>query len=176
MGTQLGKTISFSPYSSILENQVQSMFLKLVSENEIGNIIQKLKNKTSSGSDGISNKMLKIASSVIVTPISTLINRSFEAATFPPVLKIAKVIPIYKEGDSENFENYRPISSLPQVAKVFERAIYNRILDCVNKFQLLSPSQFGFRQKRRTVDAISGVMFRWKNSCLLCFLRFEESF
>ena len=81
------------------------MFLKPVSENEIGNIIQKLKNKSSSGSDGISNKMMKIASSVIGTPLTILKNRSFEAATFPPVLKIAKVILIYKEGDGENFEN-----------------------------------------------------------------------
>ena len=57
--------ISFTPYSSILENQVQSKFLKPVSENEIGNIIQKLKNERSTGSDGISNKMLNIVTTII---------------------------------------------------------------------------------------------------------------
>ena len=109
VGTKLEKAISFTPYSSILENQVQSKFLKPVSENEIGNIIQKLKNERSSGSDGISNKMLKLASSVNVTSLTILMNRSMERATFPHVLKIAKGIPIYKEGDSESFENYSPL-------------------------------------------------------------------
>ena len=69
-----------------------------------------------------------------------------------------KVIPIYKEGASIEFENYCPISLLPKIAKVFERLLYEKMMNYIRKYNLINAKQFGFRQKHKTVDAIASVI------------------
>ena len=96
------------------------MFLKTTDEHEILNILKSMKNKTSSGIDRISPKLLKNCAEYVVDLLTILINRSMAAGLFPDSLKLAKVIPIYKDGDREDFSNYRPVSVL---GKVYERVI-----------------------------------------------------
>ena len=142
----------------VIEKQLQSMYLRPTNEHEVTKIFHQLKNKTSTGPYGVSNKMVKLASSAIIPPITKLITRCFVDEQFPSSLKIAKVIPIYKDGESNLFENYRPISLLPPIAKVIERIIYNRMNEYIEKFDLLSANHFGFRKKHRTVDSIARVI------------------
>ena len=92
------------------------------------------------------------------------LHRCLEAEYFPPVLKVAKVIPIYEEGASNEFENYRPISLLPPIAEVFERLLYE-MMNYIRKYNLINAKQFGFRQKHKTVDAIASVIEEIR-SCL----------
>ncbi len=68
--------------------------------------------------------------------------------------KIAKIIPIFKSGDKNNMNNYRPISILPTLSKVLERTVYGRLSDYLKKFNILIASQFGFREKSTTSMAI----------------------
>ena len=68
-----------------------------------------MKSKTSSGHDNINSKLLKAVESCIVKPISTLINKSIETGIVPDIMKLAKVIPIYKAKNKDDFSNYRPI-------------------------------------------------------------------
>ena len=124
---------------------------------DVERTICNLPNKTSTGSDGMSNKILKLASPTVVPCLTQLINRCLKGKYFPPVLKVAKVIPIYK-GASNEFENYRPISLLPPIAEVFERLLYERMMDYIRKYKLINVKQFGFRQKHKTVDAIASVI------------------
>ena len=86
-------------------------------------IIDGLKPKSSTGVDNILNKLLKSAKTFIVAPLTIIINQMFQFGKFPDLLKISKVLPIYKKDDDSLFSNYRPISILPSVSKIFERAI-----------------------------------------------------
>lgn len=80
---------------------------------------------------------------------------SFQTGVFPKKMKIAKVIPLYKTGDKNNFTNYRPVSLLPQFSKILEKLYNSRLEKCIGKPNLLSDSQYGFRANRSTSHAIS---------------------
>ena len=69
-------------------------------------------------------------------------------------MKLAKITPIYKKGDEKIRSNYRPISSLPFLSKIYERCMTNRIVSFFNKFSLFNSHQFGFLKNRSTKDAI----------------------
>ena len=77
--------------------------------------------------------------------LSVLVNLSFETGVFPDVLKTAKVTPIHKKDSLMNYLNYRPISLLSAISKIYEKLIYTRIFDYLTKNNLISPKQFGFR-------------------------------
>ena len=80
-------------------------------------IIGNLKNKTSTGIDGISNQLLKSANNVLVKPITAIINQMVVTGIFPDNLKISKVIILYKAKDQTLLSNYRPIALLPSISK-----------------------------------------------------------
>ena len=82
----------------------------------------------------------------------------------PDSLKIAKVIPIHKKGKMNELCNYRPVSVLPALSKVYERLLYNRILEFVGKHEILSNHQFGFRKKYSTSHAINSLVNQFHDS------------
>ena len=76
---------------------------------------------------------------------------------FPDIYKIAQVIPLFKGGDKEDLNCYRPISLLPSIGKLFEKVISIRVTNYLNHFNLLSPHQFGFRENFSTEHAILDI-------------------
>ena len=86
-----------------------------------------LKNKDSQGNDMISNTLIKLMRHSIVYPLSVLINQSLFSGVFPDELKVGKVIPLFKKGDNDIFENYRPISILPSMSKYLKKL-------CISKY------------------------------------------
>ena len=86
-----------------------------------------------------------------------MINNSFISGIFPTPLKIARVVPIFKSGDRTNVTNYRPISMLSILSKIFENCIYSRLVTFFETNAILSDRQFGFRHGRSTADAILKV-------------------
>ena len=74
----------------------------------------------------------------------------FSHLIIPLELKSAKVIPLFKSGDHNNFNNYRPTSILPYFSKLIEKIVHNRLYDYFDKFNLLNSSQFGFRKNHST--------------------------
>ena len=155
VGPSLQKTIPPEPTIPTNKKQLQSMFLKPITETEVEKILLSFKSKVSTGPDNTSAKLIKLSFFAIVPTITKLINRCIHEGYFPSCLKIARVMPLYKDGDANVFENYRPISLLHPLAKIFERALYNRMVSYIKKFNLLSPNQFGFREKFKTVDALA---------------------
>ena len=132
IGTNLSQNIEQNngriSYSDYLDNPAASLFnFSSITEDDIISIITKFKNKTSSGHDGMSNKLLKSIKHEISKPLTIIINQSIATGVFPDALKIAKVKPLHKKGDKSCFNNYRPISLLPTISKVFERVIYSQI-------------------------------------------------
>ena len=89
--------------------------------------------------------------------LEILINNCLLNGIFPDQLKIAKVCPIFKEGDKNVFTNYRPISILPCLSKVFEKIISERLLSFIHKNNILTASQYGFRRNHSTLMAILKV-------------------
>ena len=90
-------------------------------------MIDKLAPKTCFGLDGLSSKLLKSIKSEVIKPIKIIINQMINTGIFPDKLKIAKIVPVCKKDDETKFTNYRPISLLPTISKIFERTIFKQL-------------------------------------------------
>ena len=148
VSTNLNGNISYKNYLKMPSKT--TCHLERVTTSDVESMIDKLKNKSSSGYDGISNTILKSIKSVIINPLTLIINQMVETGIFSDVLKISKGIPIYKKGDVSLLSNYRPISLLPTLSKIFERVIYNQLYNYFVDNSLLTEHQFGFRAKHST--------------------------
>lgn len=154
VGPKLASTIPQSNRTINIATQPQSLFFYKPSIEEISNIIHKMKNKASTSHDNISNKLLKIVNTTVAPYLLDLMNKCIDKGVFPNALKKAKVVPLHKGDDTENFSNYRPISLLSSISKVFEKIIYKRVFNYFTNFNIFYAKQFGFRAKHSTVDAI----------------------
>ena len=83
-----------------------------------------------------------------------LFNLAISTGVYPDNLKIAKVIPIFKKGNSTSVNNYRPISILSPINKIFEKILYSRLMTFIDKSKILYKYQFGFRKKHSTEQAL----------------------
>ena len=121
-----------------------------VDENDIRKIADKLDNKKSWGIDGISNIIMKSIINILNKAITIIINQMLETGVFPDKLKVAKVIPLFKKGDPTLLTNYRPISLLPSLSKIFEKVIYQQLYAYFENSNLFFKGQYGFRKGHST--------------------------
>lgn len=154
IGEQLASTIVHDPtenFTDYLTENITSTFeFSTVGETEISEIIGKLKPVSSCGYDDITPKLLKVLSPYLIRPLTLIINQSLKTGIFPNLLKIAKVIPIHKKDDKSVLSNYRPISLLPAISKIFEKVIHKQIQAYLTENNLLYAAQYGFRPKHST--------------------------
>jgi hypothetical protein len=142
-------------FTSYLPNHhAQSMFLDPVIPADIITLTKKFKPKTSFGADGVSTKLLTKTIDIIVDPITHIVNLTLESGIFPTDLKCAKVVPIHKSGDPCLLNNYRPISLLSSFSKIFERIMYNKIMNFLDANDILYRQQYGFRAKHSTIHPV----------------------
>ena len=132
-----------------------------VNETYIDNIINKLKNKSSCGYDNFSNKHIKYARNVLTKPLTLLINQCLQTGIYPSQLKMSRIKPLFKSGDKSLFSNYRPISLLPSLSKIFERVIFDQLLGYFTNNNLLCLDQFGFRPGHSTELAALRLVPKW---------------
>ena len=123
---------------------------KCITDNDTQRAIDKLENKSSSGHDGISNKLLKLLKIELSKSLTLIINQMITTGIFPDSFKISKITPLFKKGDVSMLSNYRPISLLPTISKIFERILYNQLYDYFNSNNLLAEEQYGFRTNHST--------------------------
>ena len=145
---------SFDTYLRTKQNS-RSIFFSPTDTHEILKIMSSLKSKKSTGHDNISANFIKQVQTNISLPLSILINKSLEHGYVPKMFKTAKVTPIYKAKDALEFTNYRPISLLPTISKILEKVVHKRLYNFLNSQGLLYPSQYGFRPKHSTIQAIA---------------------
>ena len=150
------RTINY--YLDNIPTNPNSMIMNPIGPDEIKQQITKLSNKTSSGYDGISNKLLKLLNSSISHPLSIIFNQSIQTGTYPDKMKLAEVIPLYKGKDSDEIINYWPISLLITMSKVIKKLIYQRTINFIEKNNILYNSQYGFRSKRSCEHAIQELV------------------
>ena len=127
----------------LTQSQCTCKFEK-IHKDDILKIINKM-DKSSSGYDMFSNKIIKAIKNEISKPLTLIINQMLESAIFPDGLKLAKIIPLYQKGNINSITNYRLISLLPTLSKVFERVICNQLYMYLDHNNLLSEQQYGFR-------------------------------
>ena len=106
----------------------------------------------------------KCIADILALPLSLIINESFHKGVFPSHLKLALVTPIYKKGDKSEPSNYRPISSLPILSKIFESTIKDQITCFLEKEHLISDRQFGFRKHHSSEQLLQSLLNDWRTS------------
>ena len=169
-------------YQKFLNNPVgNTIYLNSVSASEIFKIIKNLKNKSTKDTK-ISALKLAGQSYSFTSILAMVIDKSFQEGTFPEQLKIAKVIPIHKEGSRQNVGNYRPISLLSSFSKIYEKLMHQRILDFLTLNNSLFEMQYGFRPGRSCEHALlnaQSTLLDSLNRCqvsLLLLIDFSKAF
>ena len=99
-------------------------------------------------------RILKLICDEISIPISKLINRSLETGTFPSLLKTSKVV----------VSNYRPISLLSNIEKIYEKVMYTRVTSFLDSQNLIYSRQFGFRKSHSTLHTLTVIVERIRKS------------
>lgn len=122
--------------------------------NEVLMHIKELKTNKGIRTDDSPTKFIKFAANIITPFLVKFFNKCVRDGTYPDALKIAHVTPIHKSGPTDNCSNYRPISLLNQINKIFEKLIYKRLYSFLEKFNVLSVNQYGFRKNVNTAMAI----------------------
>ena len=113
----------------------------------------------STGTDGISNKLIKTAKNELIKSLTIIINQMLHTGIFPEPFKISKVVPLYKANDQMLLSNYRPIALLPSLSKIFEYyVLLEQLTNYFVKNNLLSPHQYGFRAKHSTELATLNIV------------------
>ena len=128
--------------------------LKLVSEEFVSKQIDLMSNSKATGLDCISVKLLKLAKPSIITPITFILNKSILTGEVPMEWKAARVVPIFKSGDRESTNNYRPVSILPIISKIIEKFVHESLYEYLSKLKVIAKCQSGFRPLHSTSTAL----------------------
>ena len=172
---------STDPLTYLPENMQTSVFLRPTDPLEITSIIKSLRNSCP-GWDSISTQVLKSTIDSYLPALVHIMNLSLSQAEVPPQMKVAKVTPIFKNGDPKQLSNHRPISILPVFSKILERIVYNRISSFIELNNILHPLQFGFRKLRNTSTAIISIVdkisqkFQEGEATVGLFIDFRKAF
>ena len=126
----------------------------LVNEIEVFLLLDNLDGKKSFGVDKLHPYLASVAAFQIFRPVTYIINLSIKQGIFPDNLKIAKVIPIFKQGSRLLCDNYRPISVLPTLSKIFEKCIYHQLISYFSSENIIIPNQYGFKPGSTTMDCL----------------------
>lgn len=151
------------PHNPCVNRLPHSFFLFPTTPHEILHAIGNQK-VTSAGLDNVHANHIKMVAHLISDIFSFIVNLIFRTGVFPRELKRGKIIPVFKKGDRSLLPNYRPICILPFFSKVIEKLIEIRLTNYLNKFSILSPCQFGFRQGYSTELAIISLTDQIKKS------------
>jgi len=137
-----------------------SFVIQSTSPEEIINLGRTIKPTHSSGPDDIDPCIANPNLRHLAVPLAMIVNSSFDTGIVPIALKMAKVIPIFKQGNKEEVANYRPISILPYCSKILEKVMYERLYSYATKMNILYPQQHGFQSGHSTSMALLGMQDR----------------
>jgi len=125
---------------------------------EVSQVIHDLKNKSSSGLDEYSAKVVKHCAVELIPPLVSIINKSFSLGQFPSKLKVSKVYPKHKKGPKTDPKNYRPISLISTFSKIIEKIVLKRLMLHLTQQNLITDCQHGFQKGKSTVSAIISLV------------------
>ena len=140
------------------ENEKITNFIFLLPscQQEAFNITKELKNRKARRTLDIVTKFIKRSNPIIIFFPSELFNLCVSTGTYPDLMEVAEVLPIFNKGEKDKMTNYRPIS-LPKFDKIFEKLLHSRIFSYPSKSNLFSERQFGRRKNYSTFLAVCNI-------------------
>ena len=164
IGPELSSKIDSSNYN--FETYIKSAKSEFaafqpVTVSQISHLLHGLSGNKATGIDKISCKIIKLAAPVISDSLTLICNQAITLSSFPDEWKIARVVPLYKNGQRNIPGNYRPISVLPVISKIMERILHDQLYNYLTKFDLFSDTQFGFRKFHSTASALLDCTNDW---------------
>lgn len=160
VGPQISLTCSKININNTLKNSFSyktiqdSLNISNIQQTEVEIAIKSLKTNKSPGTDGITPKIIKNLNQHISPVLTYIINQSFNQGAFPNFLKTSLVIPLYKSGQKDLPNNYRPIALLPIFSKIFEKVAKTRIQEFLSAHNFFADNQYGFLPKKNTELAL----------------------
>ena len=167
IGTNLANNIPQTNNNSfkIFTNScVQSFALQEICEEDVISCINNVKSDAAPGSDEIPSKFIKLSKCILAPLLSKLFNKCIKQEIFPDPFKLAYVIPIPKVSNPKSLDDLRPISLLPVFAKIFEKILERNVTKFLNKNDIITPSQFGFRINSSTELAVTTLYDKLLNN------------
>ena len=165
--TNIGQSLAQEIPSSEIDplayvNPVDGVFsFQRINVQKVIKLLKAIDVSKATGLDKIPNRLLKIAADVVAPSLTGIFNQSLVTGIFPSDWKMAKVSPIFKNGSKSDLNNYRPISVIPTVAKIFEKIIYDQLYQYLNENGLLNSGQSGFRSLHSTLTALLETNDNW---------------
>ncbi|MEW8544984.1 MAG: reverse transcriptase family protein [Candidatus Thiodiazotropha sp.] len=156
--------LDLTKLNSFINNNVPNNIyfnIPYITTEQVSSYICALDPTKATGLDGVGPKIIKMAVSSLSPIIAALINKSIHSGVFPCQMKCAKVFPIFKSGAKSDPSNYRPISILPTISKIFEKHINKHLMNYLNKYNLIHENQSGFRQKHSCQTALVKLIDQW---------------
>ena len=124
-------------------------------------VLAQLDSSKATGPDGISARVLKECSDVLAAPVSRLFQLLMKKGVQPDIWKLASVVPVHKRASRSILKNYRPVSLLCILSKVMETLVNRQVVNYLERHQLLSPHQYGFRRGLGTADLLIALHHEW---------------
>ena len=153
-------------FHEYLQNPTRnSIYIAPTTTAEIGKIINSLNEAKASGPNSIPVNFLKIINPTFSEIFSKLINECLELGIYPDCVKIASIKPLHKKNSKFEPGNYRPISLLSNIGKIFEKILHDRLTNFLEHNNIFFKNQFGFRKKHNTTHAIIALTEKIRN-CL----------
>ena len=128
-------------------------------------LLESIKVNTATGHDGIPGFLLKKLAPAIAPNLSTIFNESLSQCSFPKMWKLANICPVWKnKGSRSDPANFRPISVLPVLARLFEKETASQLYQHCSNVNAIPNEQFGFRKKSSCEMAILSALDSWRTS------------
>ena len=154
--------------------------LSPITNQEVFNML--FSTKTNSIFSDLPIKILRYLGEPLCVLLTSLFNFAISNNTFPSILKIGHITPIPKKGNLNNIKNYRPITIINSISKIFDAILYNRLYDFFSKNNLFSNYQFGFRRKRGIEQAAMNLIYEINSAlqndetCVAVFIDLTKAF
>ena len=133
-----------------------------INREEILEEILKLETSKACQDTDIPTKIIKENADIFADILLARFNDSVEKSNFPSFLKKANITPVFKKGDRNSKDNYRPVSILPNISKIFERCIFRQLYSFM--FEFLAKYQCGFRKGYSTQHCLLAMLEKWKSA------------
>ena len=154
-----------------------------ISQNEVLKAIKDLKNNKSPGPHSILNEHIKSTVNLLLPIYTQLFNTILDTGIFPESWALGDILPIYQnKGNMKLPENYRPITLLSCLGKLFAAVLNNRLSNYVEKYEIICHNQAGFRKGLSTIDnlfiiqSLIEISKSYKNKLFCAFVDFKQAF
>lgn len=174
------KDIAFDTDSDISFDSSENDTIFLLNETDVSSAIDSLKAEKSAGCDEIEAEMLKYGKDSLTPILTKIFNAILTTQLIPKQWQQSKIILLHKKGDKDNINNYRPISLISTIYKLFSKTVYNRTKEALNDKQ--PREQAGFREGFSTTDHLQTINQliekhnEYKKPLYLCFIDFTKAF